>query len=195
MPQIHSFKVTSAPATPVLTTSEAKLYTRVDGSTEDTLIDALVTAATQQTERELGRALITQTATISLDHFPACGVIELPWGCNAVTGVTYIDQAGAVQTLAVTEYTVDVVSLPGRLALKDGKVWPLTEPGVNAVVVTMTCGFGAAAAVPEAIKHHIRMLVTAMYDNRTPWVVGVSVAELPNRFTDSAIDGYRLLTV
>jgi len=52
-------KVTSGPSTPILTTSEAKNYLKIDTSADDTLISDLVTAATDYCENYLGQKFIT----------------------------------------------------------------------------------------------------------------------------------------
>jgi uncharacterized phiE125 gp8 family phage protein len=195
MQQIHALVLTEAPSGAVLTTDEAKLHLRVDGTAEDDLIDALVSAATLQAQSELRRALLTQTWQLKLERLPACGEIELPFGANAVTGVTYVDDNGAPQTLAADQYVVDVASAPGRLVRADGVTWPTTQLRPHAVTVTMTCGFGNAAAVPEGIKQWIKLHVGALYRNREAFALGVNVSELPNRFTDALLDPWRLVVV
>lgn len=195
MPQIHALSLATAPVGAVLTTAEAKLHLRVDHSVDDTLIDALISAATQQAQGELRRALITQTWDLKIDAFPACGVIELPFGASAVVSVSYVDAAGATQALATDQYVADVASAPGRLVRADGVTWPTTERRPHAVTVRLTCGFGAAAAVPDGIKAWIKLQIAALYRNREAFSVGVSVAELPSRFTDALLDPWRLVVV
>lgn len=192
--QIHALTVTSGGGSPV-TLAEGKLHLRVDSSDENALIDAMLLAATAQAQAELRRALIDQTVEMRLDCFPACGVIELPYGANAVASVAYVDEAGAPQTLAGTNYVVDVASQPGRLVRADGVTWPSTERRPNAVTVTMTCGFGNAAAVPEGVKAWIKLQLGALYRNREAFAQGITVAELPNRFTAALLDPWRLITV
>lgn len=193
--QIHALTVVTPPSGPVLTTAEAKLHLRVDSADENALIDAMVSAATSMAEAELRRALLTQTVALKLDCFPRCGVIELPFGATAVTGVDYVDEAGATQTLPPSDYVVDVASTPGRVVRADATTWPSTERRPHAVTVTMTCGFGNAAAVPEDIKAWIKIQLGALYRNREAFAQGTSVAELPNRFTDALLDRWRLVTV
>jgi uncharacterized phiE125 gp8 family phage protein len=197
MQQIHALRLVTPPdaGDPVITTAEAKLHLRVDGNDEDALIDALVQASTQTVEAELRRALVTQTWDLLLDCFPACGVVELPYGATAVTSVTYVDDAGGTQTLATSQYVVDVASAPGRLVRADGITWPTTERRPNAVAVRMTCGFGAASAVPESVKAWMKLYVGGLYRNREVFAVGVSVAELPFGFASGLLDPWRLLVV
>jgi uncharacterized phiE125 gp8 family phage protein len=195
MPQIHALSLHTAPSGAVLTTAEAKLHLRVEHSVDDTLIDALVAAATQQAQAELRRALLTQTWDLKLDRFPGCGVIELPFGATAVVSVSYVDDAGDTQVLDAAQYVVDVASAPGRLVRADGTTWPTTERRPHAVTVRMTCGFGNAAAVPAGIKAWIQLHLAALYRNREAFAQGVSVSELPNRFTAALLDPWRLVVV
>lgn len=49
---------------------EAKEHLRVTESTEDTLITAMITAATEVAEQITGRAIMPQTWELTLDAFP-----------------------------------------------------------------------------------------------------------------------------
>ena len=57
-------KVVTPPATEPVTLAEAKLHLRVDGSDEDALITRLISAAREQCEQELGRALADPTVDL-----------------------------------------------------------------------------------------------------------------------------------
>ena len=67
----------TGPATQLVSTSDAKAQLRVDDSDEDSLIDALVKAATEKIEEHCRQAFIEQTWQARFDSFPAAGV-ELP---------------------------------------------------------------------------------------------------------------------
>tara|TARA_A100001037_G_scaffold71885_1_gene64319 strand:+ start:384 stop:1196 length:813 start_codon:yes stop_codon:yes gene_type:complete len=67
----------TGPATQLVSTADAKAQLRVDDSDEDSLIDALVKAATEKLEEHCRQAFIEQTWQITLAEFPAAGV-ELP---------------------------------------------------------------------------------------------------------------------
>lgn len=179
---------------PVITLAEAKLHLRVTHSAEDTLINALVGAATRAAETETGRQLVTATLRMSLDAFPRGRVIELPRPpLITVASVTYLDDAGATQTLHDALYTVDIDSTPGRLVLADTEVWPSTANEPNAVKVTYTAGYGAAAAVPATVKAWMLLQVGALYRNREAFAQGLTVTDLPGGFVDRLLDGARVL--
>lgn len=178
---------------PVLTLAQAKLHLRVSHSGEDALIAALVAAATEHAQTETRRQLVTATLRMTVDAFPACGVIALHrTPVQAITGITYVDQAGDTQTLAPANYVVDTASAPARVVRADAAVWPSTEPRPNAVAITFTAGYGAAAAVPDGIKAWMLLQVGALYRNREAFATGLSVAELPAAFADRLLDPYRV---
>lgn len=191
--QHHAVTVVTPPAAddPVVTLTEAKLHLRVEHDADDELIEALVLAATEQAQSELRRQLVTATLLLQLDAFSSC--IELPRGARSVLSVDYDDETGNEQTLDDATYLVDVDSLPGRLTLADGYSWPSTYPGSNAVRITYTAGYGAAAAVPAGIKAWIKLHVGALYRSREAFALGASVSELPGRFTAGLLDPYRII--
>jgi uncharacterized phiE125 gp8 family phage protein len=182
-------RITDA-ATEPLTLSEAKAFLRVTHSAEDALITAMITAARQACEGEIGRSLIAQVWEKTLDCFP--DAIELPNPpIIAITSVQYVDPVTAVDTfLSPTAYTLDNKSEPGWLVPAYGYDWPTPLDVINAVAVRYTAGYGSASAVPESIKAWIKLRVGNLYANRESFIVGASVAALP--FADGLLDNYRL---
>lgn len=171
---------TAAPAA-LITTSEAKAQCRIDSTDEDTLIDSLVSAAVSHLDGYsgvLGRALVTQTWQQDFSGF--CSKLRLPVGdLIAVTGVTYYDTSNAQQTLASSVYTAFTDSLGPYVTLKPDQVWPSIYSRADAVRVTWTAGYGAAAAVPPAIKQAALLLIAHWYDNRSGVAVGETPTEMP----------------
>lgn len=167
---------TVAPAEEPITTTEAKLHLRVDGSTEDALIGSLITAARAYCENYQRRAYVTQTWTMTLDGFPMDGRkwIDIPLPpLQSVTSITYLDSAGSEQTWASSNYTVGTKTLPGRVALAPNASWPTTQAGrIEAVTITFVAGYGGASAVPDRIKQAIYLLIGHWYANRESVVVG-----------------------
>jgi len=144
-------------------------HLRATGSDDDEYVKALIKAATNRTEIETGRALVTRTLRLTLDQFPCGRVIELPRPplIGNVT-VKYLDTSGAQVTLSSTNYTVDARSKPGRIILNSSYSWPSVQRNGNAVEIQYDAGYGAAAAVPEDLKHAIKFLVGLWYRNREP---------------------------
>lgn len=191
-----TLKLITAPATEPLTLVEAKLHLRVDGSDDDTLITAIITAAREQAEHTLQRALIAQTWERVLDAFPADGIILLGLvPVASVTSVIYLDEAGAAQTVSATDYTLDADTVPGRILPDAGFTWPNTQADtLNTVRARFVAGYANAAAVPAGIKAWMLLQIGALYRNREAFSAGITVAELPGGFIDRLLDPYRTFT-
>lgn len=149
-----TFVVTVEPSTEPLTVSELKDRLRVTVSEFDTELTELITVARRQLEYDTGRRFITQTLALHMDDFIGIGdVIELRQApISAVTSIAYIDGDGATQTFAASNYTTDFTSTPPRIELVSGSSWPTIDDIVNAITITITAGYGAAAAVPVEAK-------------------------------------------
>jgi uncharacterized phiE125 gp8 family phage protein len=161
-------------------------------------------------EQYCRRALLEQTWQLTLDRFPcaSAGSVAASYGpgpssflriprapLRSVTFLKYLDSSGALTTWANTNYTVDTASLPGRVHLAYGIIWPSTQWVANAVQLEYTAGYGTtAAAVPEPIKHAIKLLVGHWYQIREPAITGTIITKVP--FSVEALLGpYRVLEV
>ena len=171
----------------VTTTAEATAYT-----TEDDLLNRLITAARTQAEQETGRKFITQTMTMYLDRWPDERFIKVPYPTLQSAVVTYrlSDDDDYDETLTTAD--VDIVSEPGRIVLQPNESWPSgTLYTDKPIKITFVCGYGLAVAVPENIKSAILLKISDLYENRGEVVIGVSV----NRITDcvdSLLRQYRI---
>lgn len=187
-----ALRLTVPPATEPISLAEAKAHLRVTSSTEDTLIGVLISAARQTAENELRRALISQTWEKTLDAFPSA--IELPYPpIIAITTIVYVDELGATLTLSAPSYQLDNKTEPGWVMPAYGYDWPATRAVANAVTVTYTAGYGAAAAVPAAIKQWMLLMIGQYYENREGSVPGVTMTPLP--FIAGLLDPYRVMKV
>lgn len=192
-----SYTLTTAPAAEPLTLAEVKNFCQVeaDVTADDTLLLAvLLPAARQACEHLTGRALITQQWRRTLDSF-GCGPIELEHAPLAsVQSVEYMDSAGAWQTASSTLYTVDTASLPGRVALAFGQVWPQVQYQIASVRINYTAGYGAAgSAVPEGLRHWMLMRIRGMYELRGESVEVMRGQLAKPSFIDGLLDPYRVL--
>lgn len=175
-------RTTDAAAEP-LTTAEAKLFLRVDSSTDDALIDVLVKAARQRVEQDTGRALISQTWTFSLDSAPSGGrPIVLPINPVAsVTSITSYDTADASSVLSSSVYRLDAASSPARIVLRDGQSWPSGLRPQTGVVVVFVAGYGASSSsvTDVGLIQAVRMLVEHWYAQRDLVATATVVANVP----------------
>ena len=190
--------VTAPPVQPV-TLAEIKAQLRVDTSDEDTLLGALIEAATGYVDGPsgiLGRALVEQTWDMSVVDFPqpdagaemrAVLPIPLP-PLREVVSVNYVDTAGATQTIASSNYRVTLGGdWGGSVEPVPGYAWPATQNRREAVTVRFRAGFAATANsptdyranVPRPIRQAIQLLAAHWFERRTPVVVGQTVTEVP----------------
>lgn len=204
-----SLTLITAPAVEPVTLAQMKLqcgfgpFEDSDQLREQTLAEQLraaITAARQHVENVLARALITQTWTYTLDHFPYENakyqnhhghdiVLPLP-KFQALDAFTYIDSAGNVQDMmAPGSWGYQLVSggdtTPAKLRPPLFRYWPPTEyTACDTVVITFTSGYGATgASVPTAILSAIKIAAQHIFENRPgsfPTMVDMLLAPYTN---------------
>lgn len=146
-----------APVSEPLNLAETKLYLRVDGSTEDTLIGDLIASARVMAEQWMRRSLMTQTWKLAYDYgIPEC--VWLPMGpVVSVSSVVLVMQDGSNVVLAADQYWLSAA----RDSLK-------VQQALNAkrIEITYIAGFGDAEDVPPPITLGMLAHVAQLYDNR-----------------------------
>lgn len=164
--KIYSWEVTSAPGSEPVTASDAKTWMKVTSSSDDTLITNLIVAARQEVENYTGLKLISQTIKEYFSEFPESrGELLLRFPLvSSITSLAYVDEDGANQTFA--SYNSDLVSIPARLWPNYQTEWPATKEQLKAVTITYVCGYANAAAVPDAIKTAMYLMISRWYENR-----------------------------
>lgn len=162
-----------------ITRDVAKAHLRVDGTYEDTLIDALIAAARQNCEGALLRALIPQRRIALSDVF--LSQFEIGPDVTGVTSVIYRDSNGATQTLDSAAY---------RLAEERWLVPVGAWPSGDTVKITFTCGAFTATTVPETVRQWMLLQIGAMYAQREAVAAG-QLFEPPGRFVDRLLDPWR----
>jgi hypothetical protein len=79
-----------------------------------------------------------------------------------------------------------------------GATYPALWGGPGVVEINYTAGYSAGneaaqqAAVPYGIKAWLLLTIGTLYANREGIQTGVSVAALPDRFTDSLLDRFKV---
>jgi len=210
MPPRYAYTVATAPATEPLTVAEAKAHLRLEHDADDAIVSRILTAAREDAEAFLNQTLVTTTYDVYWDHFPGQGAdqrtgpgydevdryaLEVPRSpLVSVTHLKYNEaSAGTLTTLTVTtDYTVDAASNPGRIVPAFGASWPTARAIPNAVTARVVCGYGAAAAVPSAIKSAILLIVGALYENREEFITGTIATRIPTS-AESLLWKYRSL--
>lgn len=173
MTSTTAIRRTVAPATMPVTLSEAKSQCRVTHSAEDGYFLDLIARAVDHVDGDglLGRAMITQTWAQWVSQAP--GWVRLKMGpFISLVSVEYYDEAGALQTADLADFET---RLDGDFVIckpKESREWPTADVRQDAIKITYTAGFGAAADVPAGIKQALLLLIEHWYANR-----GASSAE------------------
>ena len=196
---MRGLTLVTAPAAEPVSLAEAKAHMRIDSAADDSLISALITAAREAAEAHTRRALVSQTWRLTLDGFPAPplpwwdgvrqaadmpgagSVIELPRPpLVSVTSVTTYDDGDNPTVASAASYFVDSDSEPGRVALRSGQTWPAVGRVAGGVEVIFVAGYGAASAVPQAIRQAMLMYIGHLFENReAEAATGTRVGALP----------------
>lgn len=130
------------PTAEPISLAQAKRQLRVDGTDDDTYISGLISAARNYVENQCSVSLVVSTFKQTLDCFPAGDTISLNFPpLLDVTSITYVDSAGATQTLATTVYSVVTHERPGKVKLKYLQDWPTTRIQPDAVTITFRAGY------------------------------------------------------
>lgn len=157
---------TVAPATMPVSLAEAKAHLRVDHDDQDDLITAQIKAATAYLDGYsgiLGRALITQTWRQDFAAF--ADRLPLPVSpVIAIASIIYFDVGNMQQILDAGVYDLIAEARGAYVALQPQQSWPVTFNRADAVSITFTAGFGAAADVPEPIRQAILLIVQRLFD-------------------------------
>ena len=189
-----SLSLITAPTVEPVSITEAMVHLRLDSGNEDsTTTDAeiarLITAMRERGEVATLRAWNTQTWDQVMDDFPCEGYIEVAKApLQSVTHLKYRDTAGTLQTWAASNYVVEAPAGPrcrrGRLSLAYNIAWPATYGQAGDVTVRFVAGYGAAVAVPAALKTALLFDLESAYRERGSVVTNASATELPRGAAD-----------
>lgn len=173
--------LTSAPSVEPVTLDEVKAHLRVDGAEDDAALTALIPAARIFIERALGRALLTQGWSLTLDAWPDGPFLVLPIGpVQAVSLVTTYAADDTGTAFAAAHTFLDVASDPPRLVLRGSQPWPAPGRRANGIEIALTAGYGDTGAdVPDPLRHALLLLIAHWFERREPVVLDGAPAEVP----------------
>ena len=177
-------KTTVPPAAEPVTLAEAKLHLRVDHTSDDTLISALIVAAREHVENYLGGSLVQQTRAVYLSSGPY-SPFRLPCGpVQSIESVKYTDSDGGEHTVSEDLY---YLTPGGELCLETFESWPTARlRGPGAIEIVYTTGYEPVvtvipgeeegdpdteetdydANIPQAIKQAMLLLIGEWYEQR-----------------------------
>nr|WP_256476087.1 hypothetical protein [Siccirubricoccus soli] len=116
---------------------------------------------------------------------PYRGWIELARPASTVSAVQWLLWDNAPESLQTSDYAVDVDSEPARIRLLK---LPSLTANIRGLKVEFTSGYGDdATAIPEPIKHAVKLIFTSLNENR-----GDTDFKLISEAVESLLSPYRL---
>lgn len=181
--------VTTAPSVEPVTTALVKEWLRVDtnDTSQDSVLELLVTACRSRVEEYINGALITQTLTWEVGHEAMRQPIFLPRvPATSITSLTTYDADGNSTLVSSANY-----ELVGRTKIayrSDG--WDILRRD-RAATIVYAAGYGTSASdVPYDIRLAILRLAADYYEFREGIVSGTTAVELPEGVTQ-LLEPYR----
>lgn len=155
---MRQIKINDVIGTPIISQTDAKNYIRIDTTADDTLIDWMIEAAHTAAENYMSRDIIAKERTYYLDYSDS-GFIDVPFGPVAsVDAVTVKDIAVSFSVYGLGDPMVEIEPLGSNIKID------FTTEGMS----------------DGLLKQALLMMVSTYYDNRTDFVVGQSVNEVPS---------------
>lgn len=161
-----TLRLITAPAAPAVSLIEAKAHLRLTDAIDDAMVTAMIGAATEAAEHATGRAMMAQTWEAGFDVFGlSLALTRVP--VVSIASLTYIDAAGALQTLSPEAYSLlqDDCGY-ARILPAYGVSWPAVRGDADGIKVRYVAGYADAASVPQSVKSWILLQVGAMFENR-----------------------------
>ncbi len=183
-------KTKTPPTALAVNLSDMKIYLRVDGTDDDTLITDLIKSSSEVIKNYLRRPLISETFEFFMDAFGDDNngdeklisygsgefvgsrnhilgegdYIELPFPpIKSVTSITTYDRLNVGTVFSSTSYQID--ELGGRIYLNEGYSWPDNLRNKEAIKIEFIAGFGdTEASIPLPIKQAIKEYTSCIYD-------------------------------
>lgn len=152
------------PAEP-LALADAKAWLRVDGTEDDVLITALTRAARMAVEAASGQLIGPQAWRWTLDAWPPDRTFALPLSPSRGISAARVLSATRVATaVALSDFQQDLASDPPRITV----LRSLQAPGLatGGIELDLLAGHASVAAVPETLRHAVRLVLARLYENR-----------------------------
>ena len=169
----REIKINSTTGLELLTTQEVKDYVRIDTSSDDAIISAMITQARIWCENYISKDIVAKNRTYYLSH--TNGVYDLPFGPVASISEITIDGT------ATTDYEI--------LGLDNETIELDSSSAENVKSTYITTGINDAL-----IKQAMLQLISTYYDNRSDFKTGIAINEIPTS-TTSILTSYKTMFI
>lgn len=176
-----SLSLLSGPQSEPLSLSDVKNWVKVTDSSDDALLQSLISSARLAVEAATGRLLISQQWRLTLDLWPDVGALDSPLTpVRSIARIRVMDAAGAYKDVSAALFTLDAGDDWARI------YWgaPLPSPGVQkgGIQIDLVAGYGDAPdATPAPLRLAMRLLIAFWHANRGD--ADVSTGQLPMQVT------------
>lgn len=164
----RSWEVTTEPVTEPITADDLKTFARIDGDDENSLLETIIEAVRESMEFYLGRSLMEQTITLTMDFWPD-RVIELPKPpLLSVVSVYVLDEEDTQTEYAASNYYRVTEAIPGLVCLTQEATGPTnTDRDKAGFAIKYLAGYGSLITdVPAGIRVAMMQWATMVYDGR-----------------------------
>lgn len=157
----------SAPLLEPVGLDEAKAWLKLDGTDEDGIVSALVTAGRLSIEAATGRLLISQTWRLTLDVWPPTSSLDVRLApVQSIVAIRSYDAASVVTNYNTSDFLLDRASVPARIVPATQSL-PFTNRLAGGIEIDLLLGYGPAASdVPRLLRQAILVLVALWFENR-----------------------------
>jgi len=166
-------KINSTTGTEILTTQEVKDYVRIDTSSDDSIILAMITQARIWCENYISKDIVAKNRTYYLSH--TNGVYDLPFGPVASISEITIDGT------ATTDY--EILGLDNETIELDSSL----AENVKSTYITLGLN-------DSLIKQAMLQLISTYYDNRSDFKTGTIVQDIPTS-TTTILTSYKTMFI
>ena len=166
-------KINSTTGTEILTTQEVKDYVRIDTSSDDSIILAMITQARIWCENYISKDIVAKNRTYYLSH--TNGVYDLPFGPVASISEITIDGT------ATTDY--EILGLDNETIELDSSL----AENVKSTYITLGLN-------DSLIKQAMLQLISTYYDNRSDFKTSKIVQDIPTS-TTTILTSYKTMFI
>ena len=168
--------VTVQPASEPVSLAEAKIHCKVDGSDSDSELTTMIASARTLVEEYTGTKLVSQTVVLRCSCFDDFADIPMA-PLTSISSITYLDSAGASQTLSTDVYESVLHGLEPEIRLKVNQSWPDVRDVSDAITVTAASGY---SSLPSPVKSAMLLTISNLYDNRSGGTLPQAAMDLLN---------------
>lgn len=168
-----------------ITLAEAKEHCYITIDDDDTLIQSMISTATELCQNYIGQQLKSATFEQSEQEWDNFNLLKNPIG--TLSSIKYYDENDNLQTLSHNDFFyIDDYQLPNRLVMKQGADFPSLSNRINPILITYS---SYMSDIPSPILSWIKIQVATFYKHREEFTTFQSF-EIGNRYVDRLLDNY-----